>query len=193
MIVGRNARFLRSKDRGLTLMELVMAMTVLAIAIAGYAKTVAMSSIASTTSREATLAAEAGRQMIERMCATVTDPAMGFDEIYVRYNSTAADDPAGVSPGSNFAVAGLDARANDLDGMPGEILFPTMTVGGVLQLREDLVDAKLGMPSDLNGDGVVDALNHAADYQNLPVLVRVRWRGVGGPGQVEFQTVLGDY
>jgi prepilin-type N-terminal cleavage/methylation domain-containing protein len=188
MIVGRTARFLRSKHRGLTLIELVMAMTVLAIALAGYAKTVAMSSIASTTSREATLATEAGRQMIETLRSTT------FEEIYSRYNSTLADNPgAGASPGANFAVVGLDARANDLDGMPGEILFPTQTVAGVLQLREDLVDTQLGMPAVLNGDGAVDAVDHAANYQNLPVIVRVRWRGVGGPGQVQFQTVLGDY
>jgi prepilin-type N-terminal cleavage/methylation domain-containing protein len=189
MIVGRKARFPRFKCRGLTLIELVMAMTVLAIALAGYAKTVAMSSIATTTSREATLATQAGRQMIETLRATQ------FDEIFSRYNTTPGDDPAlGASPGANFAVTGLDARVNDVDGMPGEILFPTITAGGVLQLREDLVDTKLGMPSDLSGNGIVDAnVNHAADYQNLPVLVRVRWRGVGGPGQVEFTTVLGDF
>lgn len=188
MIVGRNVRFLRSKNRGLTLIELVMAMTVLVVALVGYAKTVAMSSIASSTAREATLASEAARQLIETMRGTT------FNEIYLRYNSAAGDNPvAGVSPGANFAVAGLDARANDADGMPGEILFPTSTVGGALQLREDLVDAQLGMPSDLTGEGNIDGLDHALNYENLPVIVRVRWRGVGGPGQVQFQTVLGDF
>ncbi|HUR29492.1 MAG TPA: hypothetical protein VM509_14985 [Planctomycetota bacterium] len=172
----------------MTLIELVMAMTVLAVALVGYAKTVAMASIASSTSRESTLATEAGRQMLETLRSTT------FSEIFSRYNSSLADNPPlGVSPGANFAVTGLDARKNDADGMPGEILFPTITVGGALQLREDLVSTKLGMPSDLNGDGVVDAVNHAANYQNLPVIVRVRWRGVGGPGQVEFQTVLGNF
>jgi len=165
-----------------------MAMTVLAVGLAGYAKTIAMASIAASTSREATLATEAGRQMIETLRSTT------YNQIFARYNSTVADDPGGVvSPGANFAVTGLDARVNDADGMPGEIQFPTITVGGAEQLREDLVSTKLGTPTDLNGDGIVDAVNHAANYQNLPVLVRIRWRGVAGPGQVEFQTVLANF
>ncbi len=184
--VGRRNH--KRAQRGLTLIELVMAMTILAVALLGYAKTVAMASVAASTSREATLASESGRRMIETLRAA------DFDEVFVRYNSTVADDPGGiVSPGANFAVTGLDARANDADGMPGEILFPTINVGGALQLREDVVDVKLGMPSDLDGDGAVDAANHAANYENLPVLIRVRWRGVGGPGQIEFQTVLGTF
>jgi hypothetical protein len=163
-------------------------MTVLCIALVGYARTVAMASVAASTSREAMLANEAGRQMLETL------RAQPFNQVFARYNSTVADDPGGVvSPGANFAVTGLEAQKNDADGMPGEIAFPTLTVGGGLQLREDIVDAKLGMPSDLSGDGLIDAVDHAANYQNLPVIIRVRWRGVGGPGKVEFQTVLANF
>jgi len=188
MMLARNRNGSRRARRGLTMVELVMAMTILAIALAGYARTVAMASVASSTAREAALASEAARRMIETL------RAQDFAQVFTQYNATAADDILGItSPGANFAVTGLDARTNDADGMPGEILFPTIAVGAALQLREDLVDAKLGMPSDLSGDGAVDVANHAGDYENLPVLVRVRWRGVGGPGQVEFQTVLGDF
>jgi hypothetical protein len=87
----------------------------------------------------------------------------------------------------------LQAVAGDPDGFPGEIVFPITLVGGVPQLREDVVNAKLGMPRDLNGDGVVDANNHAGNYQLLPVLVRVRWRGVGGNGLVELPTMLASF
>src|SRR5690349_1800817 len=128
MLVERKVRVPRADVRGLTLIELVMAMTVLAIGLAGYAKTVAMASIAASSSREATLATEAGRQMIETLRATT------YAQIFARYNSSTLDDIGGITnPGANFAVAGLDARANDVDGMPGEIEFPTTLVGTALQ------------------------------------------------------------
>jgi hypothetical protein len=46
------------------------------------------------------------------------------------------------------------------------------------------------MPRDLDGDGVVDALNHATNYVLLPVRVRVAWRGVSGARQLDFDTLL---
>jgi type II secretory pathway pseudopilin PulG len=172
----------------MTLLEIVVAMSVLAVALVSYARAVALASVASSTSREATLAGEAGRRMIETLRAT------NFAQVYSLYNDMAADDPGpGPAPGAHFAVAGLKARTGDVDGFPGEISFPTSGLPGALFLRENIADAKLGMPSDLNGDGLIDAADHAANYQVLPVLVRVRWAGVGGPGQIEFQTVLGSF
>lgn len=184
-ILGPRVRL--AERRGWTLIEIVLALTLLSVAVVAYARTIAMASVANTTSREANLAANAAKRTIA-VLRTET-----FDQIFRRYNSSVADDPGGVvCPGANFAVTGLDAADGDADGFPGEIVFPTSTAAGVLQLREDVVDAKLGMPSDLNGGGI-DSNDHAADYQRLPVLVRVRWRGVGGAGQVEFTTVLGSY
>jgi hypothetical protein len=169
-------------------LEVLFAMVVLTIGLAGYARTVATAMMAVRSSHEATLASEAGRQCVESLRAQT------FKDVFRLYNSTAADDPGpGPAPGNNFAVLGLEARTGDADGMPGEILFPTQSVAGVLQLREDLGNAKLDMPRDLNGDAVIDAADHAGNYEKLPVLVRVRWRGVGGPGSVEFQTTLAAY
>jgi prepilin-type N-terminal cleavage/methylation domain-containing protein len=186
MTWARSASGGRARE-GLTLIEVVIAMTLLAVAVVGYARTIAVASVATSTSREATLAANAGKRMVERL------RSLPFDEVFRRYNATTADDPFGVvCPGDGFAIDGLDAATGDADGFPGEILFPTAQVGGVLQLREDVVDDKLGMPSDLNGGGI-DGLDHSADYQRLPVLVRVQWRGVAGAGRIEFQTVLGSY
>ncbi len=174
--------------RGLTLLELVVAMSILAVALVAYARTVAGATVATRGSREATLASVAGRRMLETLRAG------DFDQTYRLYNNMSGDDPGpGPAPGANFAVAGLDARAGDTDGLPGEIIFPTVGPAGALELREDVVNGKLGMPSDLNGDRVVDPADHAADYEKLPVLVRVRWRGVNGPGQIEFQTTLGGF
>jgi prepilin-type N-terminal cleavage/methylation domain-containing protein len=188
MALGISKRSRRHEARrGLTLIEIVFALTLLSVALVGYARTIAGASVSSSTSREATRAANAAKRVIGEL------RSQAFNQVFRLYNSTTADDPFGVvAPGGNFAVAGLDARKGDADGMPGEILFPTQIVGGVLQLREDLPQLKLGMPSDLNGGGI-DALDHSGNYKKLPVLVRVRWQGVSGPGLVEFTTVLGDF
>ncbi len=170
------------------MIELCVAMAVLAVALVGYAKAVAGTTVASRTSREAALANEAARLMVESL------RAQPFANVFAMYNTSAADDPVGItSPGANFAVAGLDARKGDADGMAGQILFPVTMVGGVPQLRENLVDASFDMPADLTGEGTIDALNHAANYKALPVIVRVRWKGTGGNGEVKYQTVLGGF
>jgi hypothetical protein len=166
----------------------MIALVLLTVGMSGFASTVAMAMLAVRSAREVSLATEAARKMVETLRAQT------FEQAFRLYNSTAGDDPGpGPAPGSNFAVAGLDARQADVDGMPGEILFPSLDVGGALELREDLNNPKLGMPRDLNGDDVIDAADHAGDYESLPVLVRVRWRGVRGPGSVEFQTTLAAY
>lgn len=177
-----------STQGGLTLLELCVAMSILAIALLAYAKTVAGTTVASRTSREAALANEAARLVVENM------RAQPLANVFAMFNTIVADDPVGVvSPGANFAVPGLWARRGDADGMPGEIRFPVTMVGGVPQLRENLVDAEFNMPEDLTGEGTIDAVNHAANYKMLPVIVLVRWRGAGGPGEVKYQTILGGY
>jgi len=62
-----------------------------------------------------------------------------------------------------------------------------------LQLREDVVDNALGMPRDLNGDGVVDTNDHSLDYRLLPVRIRFDWTGKGGRSTLEIKTLLADY
>jgi hypothetical protein len=121
----------------------------------------------------------------------VTMQAETFAQVFARYNSTGTDDPGGIgtAPGANFAVPGLEPRPGDPDGMVGQILFPA-TAGAPSVLREDLVDLALGMPRDLNGSGGTDSANHAADYQLLPVLVRVDWASAAGRGRTELKTML---
>jgi hypothetical protein len=46
------------------------------------------------------------------------------------------------------------------------------------------------MPNDLDGNGTIDALDHAANYRILPVRVRVRWQGVNGVRSMTADTVL---
>jgi hypothetical protein len=72
--------------------------------------------------------------------------------------------------------------------MTGRIIFPESIDTG--ELREDIEDEALGMPRDLNGDGEIDAVNHAKDYLLLPVRIRVEWSGLTGDRSYELYTVL---
>jgi type II secretory pathway pseudopilin PulG len=179
----------RSSPRGgFTLLELAIGTVILMIGVLGFSMSIASIGKSSQKQRELARATQAAREVIERI------QAESFAEAFRRFNAVTADDPggAGTAPGASFAVEGLSAIPGDADGQPGEVLFPTP--GGTPgQLREDIVIADLGMPRDLNGDGAVDAGDHALDYKLLPVLVRVRWRSPAGDGLFELKTMLAEY
>jgi type II secretory pathway pseudopilin PulG len=175
--------------RGLTLLELVFAITLLVIGITAISRLTVGVTRAANVQRECELATEAARATLERI------QTEAFSQAFRSFNASAADDPSGpgTAPGANFAVEGLRATADDPDGLPGEIVMPTQP-GLPGQLREDVDDPRLGMPQDLDGNGVVDANNHATDYKLLPVLVRVRWRACDGTvGVVELKTCIANY
>ena len=114
-----------------------------------------------------------------------------FDQIFACYNAQAGDYAgAGVEAGPGFAVQGLDVQAGDVDGLVGRVEFPTVDVLGIEELREDVVDAGLGMPLDLDGLNGIDGFDHAGDYQLLPVRVVVEWNGVRGARRIALETVL---
>lgn len=176
----------RGAGAGFSLIEVMVALAVVSIGLLGFSKAVLDAVVLSETNRESGIARRAAKQVLSDIEATT------FSEVFARYNADASDDLASGDhlPGA-FAVDGLQVADGDADGLAGEIVFPDdVAWDGSLHLREDSVEASLGMPRDLNLDGVVDAEDHAGDYIVLPVLVRVAWRGPGGASKVEFRTVL---
>ena len=172
--------------RGFTLVELMVSFSVLLVVLLGFSRMLLSSRMASSTTHEATLAKEAARSMVEVLQASP------LRTIYARYNSDAMDDPGGglVSPGAAFDVRGLEAPLDDADGRVGQILFPELNG----ELTENLNVSQYGWTDlDLNGDGDHDDANVSLDYQFLPVLVRVSWLGAGGPGSVEFKTLIANF
>src|SRR5258705_13201543 len=180
----------KSKSRsGLSLVEISVGIAVLVIGVLGFLRAVIQLERMRSRTREAARATEAARRIVQSI------QAEAFLEAFRRYNGDPTDDPggAGTAPGKNFAVAGLSAAANDPDGRPGEIIFPT-PVGLPGVLRESVIDSRLGMPRDLNGDGVVNNVtNYATTYTILPVRVVVDWVGAAGRGHVELRTMLSNY
>jgi type II secretory pathway pseudopilin PulG len=190
------------RARGFTLIELMVSFSALMIVLLGFSRMLLSSQMASSTSHEATLAKEAARQMIEVLQGTE------LADVYPLFNASTNDDPAldadvqamverllkedpddaGEDPAPpGFPVAGLEAPLGDPDGKPGLILFPEQ--GGVLS--ELAIKAQYGWPMDMDGDGDVTTGDVSTTYRRIPVVVRVEWRGSGGDGLVEFQTVIG--
>jgi type II secretory pathway pseudopilin PulG len=184
----RSLRQPRASTRGLSLVEIAVTLSVLITVLTGFSQALVSSMVASRAARETAVATEAARSVMESLQAT------DFASVFQANNSVAGDDPGGVTLRlAGFEVEGLPPRPEDADGMCGEILFPEQVVWGSSQLREDIVNSVLNMPRDLNGDGVLDGADHSGDYQILPVVVRVDWRGAAGNSRVQFRTILANY
>jgi Tfp pilus assembly protein PilV len=204
---ARIARVRLAGQLGLTVVEVVVAMSVMVVAASIFCQMLAGTTRLRQLNRENALAADSARVVLEQMRNAP------IREVYRRYNEDPKDDPLGqgTGPGQYFDVAGLTALADAPLGRAGQILFPSQAVqvtssGGGKKaagstattsiqwhLREDFVDDALGMPRDLNGDNVIDSLNHATDYIILPVRIRVSWQSPTGPRHFDLLTQLGDF
>lgn len=177
-----------TKRAGFSLIEVVVALAVASIGVLGFSQALLGSIVLGQVNHQSSMARRAASDILEDM------HTVPFTEIFARYNASDLDDlPSGTHMPGTFSVEGLDPVATDADGLVGEIVFPTVIgAGGGLELREDAAQGGLGLPKDLNLDGLIDGLDHALDYKLLPVLVRVSWRGIKGPASIEFKTTLVD-
>lgn len=174
----------RPSRAGLSLLDVLVAMTVLVVAIAGLSGSLVSSLKLARVNEETSLADDAAQAVAAEL------RGQDFRDVFALYNTVAADDPAATpAPGPDFDVRGLTAQAGDADGRVGRVIFPTGAPG---TLREDVIDASLGLPRDVNGDGVVDAVDHAGDYVLLPVTIRLDWTGPTGDRSFELDLLLVD-
>jgi type II secretory pathway pseudopilin PulG len=172
----------------MTLIEISISVAILVTILMGFCQALMGSTKAARTTREASIAADAARQMMETLRAEE------FSTVFAANNSVAADDPPGVTARlAAFDVPGLRPRDGDTDGICGQIIWPELVAAGASTLREDTAEPLLSMPRDLDGDGIVDNTDHSGDYGILLVVVRVEWRGGSTNGRVEFKTILSDF
>ena len=164
-------------------MELMVVLTILTVALSLFSRTLVLSSRLDPVNRETVLAAEGARSMLE------TIRNNHFAEIASVYNEDPADDPdgAGTAQGRRFAVVNLEPQPGQT--FVGTVLMPFNEAG---ELREDHVDEMLGMPRDLNGDGVIDSENHIDDFIVLPIGVRLEWNGAIGDRTLEMYSLFAD-
>ena len=172
----------RSPLSGFGVVEILCAVVVLTVSAAAFCEAMIGGLRMADETRERARALEQVRRVVEEL------QDASFAQVFALYDASKSDDPggAGTAPGPSFAVSGLRPLEGDTDGLVGSIEFPVIGT----QLREDVSLDDLGMPQDLDGDGVVDSANHAANYQLLPVLVRASWQGPSCPMHVELRTML---
>lgn len=168
---------------GVTLLELVIALTILVIAVLAFVSSIYQSSMLQQTGRERAVAYNAARSQIEKM------RSVPLGEVYARYNANPDDDPGGKgsAPGPQFDIEGLASLPAE---RVGRVFFPEAGVPPTL--REDVRDPAFGMPDgrDLNRDGVIDSSSHARDYRILPVSVVLAWQGVRGRHTLRMDALL---
>lgn len=173
------------RRRGSTLFELLGAVTVVGVGLNALVGSLVTSIRHQASIQERCAAMDAIESTLEQLSA------VPFAETFARFNRIDADDVdegAIGSPGADFDVLGLEPLEDDADGSVGRVEFP----GDLLTLREDVRDPALGMPRDLNGDGLMDDVDHAADYRILPIRIVVEWRGASGRDRVmAFTTIAG--
>ena len=172
---------------GFTMIELLLVASVLLVTLLFFSQSMGSAVALSGVNRETGLATEGVREIVERMQGTED-----FALVFRLYNDYPDDDPdgQGTAPGAAVAVAGLDPTDDDPDGLVGEIRFPTVPGAAGPELHEDVVDDALGMPRDLDGDGLPGAGDKKGTYRLLPVEVTLRWKGKTGVRSLQLQTLL---
>lgn len=174
---------------GFTLVELTLVVSMLMFAMLAMSRSLCASMQLTEVNRENALATDAAREMVE-----VLEGISDFSTIFALYNAWPDDDPGGPgsAPGAGFSVQGLQPAA-DAGGFVGEVIFPTaFGAGGRVELRENVVDAGLGMPRDLDGDGLTNGADKALTYRLLPVRIRIRWEGSCGERSLDVCTLVAD-
>ncbi len=84
---------------------------------------------------------------------------------------------AGGNPGNQFDVAGLDPWV-------GNPSVATVTLVTDETATDAMLNAAVGMPRDLDGDGLATNTNVTTTAALLPAIVRMQWKGTSGQQQI---------
>lgn len=166
-----------SSAAGFTLVEVAIALSVIAIGLLGLLSVITNGLDLSTTSSETQRALSAARKKVESL------KTYDFDTLY---EDCSADNSGDVSqPGRYFDCADEDGggalELQSGDSHHGEVEF----------LSEAESIAEFGAAGDFNKDGNYDDAP-AAGWTQYPVVVTVRWQNRFGDRQVRVATVLFD-
>jgi hypothetical protein len=159
---------------GLTLVEVVTASAVIALVVVGIVGGISASAKQAALAADTALAVDGARNQVEKMAAR------SFHTIFASFNDTGTD-------GSWFDIPGLTPVAGASH--VGHVSFPG---DNTANLYENVSSAALGMPRDLDGDGLIDGANKASTYVLLPFQITVSWRGSYGTASYTLNVLLTD-
>jgi prepilin-type N-terminal cleavage/methylation domain-containing protein len=173
-----------SPEAGMTLVEVLVASAIVAIALLAHAATTLAGHRFGRSEETRGLAIGTLRRFVERMRSDED-----WEGLYARLRTRA--DAAGAGTGAEPTLYVPSAYYDDLSVPPAlgevgvrvDVPAAPPEGGGPRVLREDVADDRFGLPADLNGDGRVDAASRSLDYRALPVQVTFRWTAAGEPSQ----------
>lgn len=165
---GERPSSLRRSDKGMSLIEILVVITVMAMALLAAAGTTLGTEMLRRTTGEKQVALDALRNEVDRL------QGLGVQGVLDEFNGLGTNV-------RDFSVRGLD-RSGALAGRVEIITDETLT--------EQEVGAPIGMPRDLDGDGLADNPDTSTSAVMLPVIVRLTWRGTTGTRSVRTVVVL---
>ena len=172
----RSGRETKHGQGGFTLIEVGLAITILVIAVVAMSASTCRLHMLRRQNREITLAQNAVRSAVEQIQALSQRTAQNTPDTW------AQDMIAALAPGGAIGNT-FDAR--EVDTQDGEASVGTIQIISDETMTDAALGLDMGMPRDLDGDGVADNADVSAVARILPVIVRVRWRGNRGNGQIE--------
>ncbi len=187
----------KSSERGALLIEILLALLVLALAAAGSVSSTISGMSLEQDNRETAVATDTLRHVVEEL------ETIPLDEVFARFNADPADDPdgAGTAPGNLFAVdphrtsglltSGVLSPASaptHRQTMNVEFTFPLDMDGHLSEMVSGGMWGQQGW--DLDGDGTLAAGDRSTTYVILPVHVRVTWVSPRGVSAVQLVRVL---
>ena len=171
------------------MLEVVIVMMIMSVAVAIFASTVTAGSQQRAANRERALAADAARNVLESMRNE------DLRDVFRLYNRTASDDPAGGAPGARFAVRGLTPVPGAVNGMAGEVRFPTLQSGSEVPLEGAQLRKLLSLLSllPLLGGSPPPTPPQWALRENVDLAVLGMPRDLNGDSLVDAFDHSGDY
>lgn len=159
-------------NRGFTMIEVIIAGTILTIALLGLLSTMLSASTLQRNNRESTMAQNAVAAQIEIMHSAEVRRLPDFFG------------PG--TTGATFTIPGLDPVA------PLSTTAPRIPVGSVELFFDETLDRPdLGLPRDLNSDGdMTDTNIRDSRLVLVPARVSVRWQGINGVREITAVTLL---
>jgi prepilin-type N-terminal cleavage/methylation domain-containing protein len=172
----------RSSRAGFSLVEMVIALGIIAIALTGMISVIHYSSRSNYNSRERMLALRAAERKIEEM------GSHPFKQIFQEYYVDRA-----VRKLDIIEVPGLKPVKGATS--VGVVRFPVDAGGKLLEdLTGKLMDPVGNKPSadiDIDGDGAINVgVDKSGDYELLPVSIELSWNGTMGPTSLVIKHLL---